>query len=133
MPDRTPEQQNIFATNRYLATFITVSFGAALTFSGKSGAIWPIFGSANQLLAALALLAVSVWLAKERGNYLLTLVPAVFMLIITVIALLMLSWKHLVVGQNYLLGVTAVVLLILSGVLTTVILKFIRKETRAGM
>lgn len=130
MPDRTPEQQNVFATNRYLATFITVSFGAALTFSGKSSAIWPIFGSANQLLAALALLAVSVWLAKEHGNYLLTLIPAIFMLIITVIALLMLSWTHLVVNQNYLLGVTAVVLLILAGVLTTVVLRFIRKEIR---
>lgn len=128
MPERTPAQQNIFSKNRYVATSITVLFGVALTFSGKSDAVWPIFGSANQLLAALTLFAVTAWLATEHGNYLLTLIPATFMLIITVMALIMLSYATLVIRQNYLLGITAILLLILAGILTTVTIQFIRKK-----
>ncbi len=63
------KEQSIFVKNRFVATAITVGFGAALTFSGQSMTIWPVFGSANQLLAAIALLALTVWIAKLKLNY----------------------------------------------------------------
>ncbi|UCH77432.1 MAG: carbon starvation protein A, partial [Candidatus Coatesbacteria bacterium] len=52
--------------NRFTATAVTVAGGAFLAFYGAK-TVWPLFGSANQMLAALALLAVTAWLAA-RGR-----------------------------------------------------------------
>ncbi len=100
--------------NRFLATLITVAFGAALTFSGKSDAIWPVFGSANQLLAALALLAVTLWLARQQKSYLFTLIPMIFMFAVTLSALVALFYLNFIVKQNYILSFLALVLFALS-------------------
>ena len=48
-------------TNKYFATVITLFFGYLLTLGGYSN-VWPLFGSANQLLAALVLIALAVFL-----------------------------------------------------------------------
>ena len=45
---------------------------------------WPIFGASNQLLASLILLAISVWLIKSGKNPLYTIIPMLFMMIMTV-------------------------------------------------
>lgn len=50
-------------------------------------AAWPIFGTSNQLLASLTLLAVSVWLIREDKNAIYTLLPMAFMLLMTLWAL----------------------------------------------
>ncbi len=130
MPDRIPEQQNILARNRYLATFITVACGAALTFSGKSGAIWPIFGSANQLMAALAFFAISIWLAEIRESYLFTLIPGIIMLVITVTALFTLSLRNLFITHNFLLGIAAGLILIMALGLTIRTFIFMINESK---
>ncbi|MBN2008477.1 carbon starvation protein A [candidate division KSB1 bacterium] len=88
-------------TNRYVATFFTILPGAILALSGSYRAIWPIFGSANQLLAALALLAGSVWLAKRGiGNRFLT-IPMVIMFLVTLSALVILIVQKSVLIQHY--------------------------------
>jgi len=48
---------------------------------------WPIFGTSNQLLAALTLLVVSVWLRKTGRNPVPTLVPMVFIMAVTLASL----------------------------------------------
>jgi carbon starvation protein len=64
---------------------------------------WNIFGSSNQLLAALTLLGVTVWLARKRMAYWLTLWPAVFMMVVTLWSLVLMlppyfaKWKS---GQS---------------------------------
>ncbi len=73
-------------TNKYVATFITVVLGGLLCVNGWKN-IWPIFGSANQLLAALALLAIGVWLKKSGKNSIMVIVPMIFMLLVTLAAL----------------------------------------------
>jgi len=45
---------------------------------------WNIFGSSNQLLAALTLLGVTVWLARKKMNYWLTFIPTVWMMIVSI-------------------------------------------------
>jgi carbon starvation protein len=55
----------------------------ALALSPASAALWPIFGSGNQLLAALALLVVSAWLAKAGRPVWYTAVPCVFIMVTT--------------------------------------------------
>ena len=50
---------------------------------------WPIFGTSNQLLASLTLLVISVWLWKTGRNFLITLIPMVFMFVMTMWSLLL--------------------------------------------
>jgi len=84
--------------NRYVATAVAVIVAAALAFgTGASGKgalmLWPMFGAVNQLLAALALLLITIYL-RRRGTwgYILTLLPCLFMLVLTVWAMV---WKEL--------------------------------------
>ena len=107
------EKSNILFRNRYFATFITVLFGAMLTFSGQSMSIWPVFGSANQLLAALALLALSVWVIYLKKNALFVLIPMIFMFSVTLTALGMLIYTN-TIGGNYLLAIISFLLFILA-------------------
>lgn len=101
-------------SNRYFATIITVVAGGALALSGSWTAIWPIFGSANQLLAGLALLGATAWLAHMGKKYTVTLYPMIFMIAVTVVALITMIFQNFAKG-NYLLGCLSVVLLILAG------------------
>ncbi|MDK2824700.1 MAG: carbon starvation protein [Clostridia bacterium] len=102
--------------SKIIATGVTVVAGGALALSGKWSAIWPIFGSANQLLAALALLAISVWLANIGKNNKATLIPMLFMFAVTLTALVTLVTKNLGAG-NILLAVIGAILFCLAIVL----------------
>ena len=72
--------------NKWVATIITVAVGVALGLGGYS-IVWPLFGAANQLLAALALLAVAAWLANAGKNNKMFYFPMVFMLAVTLTSL----------------------------------------------
>ena len=74
------------ATNPYVATIITVVLGIALGMTGYAK-IWALFGAANQLLAALGLLAVAAWLGTMGKNNKMFLFPMAFMLIVTIVSL----------------------------------------------
>ena len=80
----TPAQRVL--TNKYFATVITLFFGYLLTLGGYSN-VWPLFGSANQLLAAMVLIALAVFL-KTTGRTGGTLyIPMFVMLAVTFTAL----------------------------------------------
>ena len=80
----TPVQRVL--TNKYFATVITLFFGYLLTLGGYNN-VWPLFGSANQLLAALVLIAIAVFL-KTTGRTGWTLyAPMFIMLAVTFTAL----------------------------------------------
>lgn len=89
--------------NRFLATFVTLIIPAILVFlefkdpSGKVipawKAIWPAFGTTNQLLAALALLTVYAWLKKNRWKSVHVLLPMTFMFVTTLTALVLLIFR----------------------------------------
>ncbi|MHC2994548.1 MAG: carbon starvation protein A [Candidatus Atribacteria bacterium] len=101
-------------SNRFVATIITIVFGGALALSGTWRAIWPVFGASNQLLAGLALLGATAWLAHMGKKYAVTMYPMIFMVIVTVVALITMVFQNFAKG-NYLLGCVSVVLLILAG------------------
>ena len=48
--------------------------------SGTVRQMWPIFGAGNQLIGALALTTVSVWLVQRARQHLFALLPAIFMI-----------------------------------------------------
>ena len=86
----TPENVTGFKkvmSNMYVATGITVVLGVLLGLNGY-GKIWALFGSANQLLAALGLLAVATWLGNIGKNNKMFLIPMVFMLLVTICSLI---------------------------------------------
>ena len=72
--------------NPYFSTVITVVLGVGLGMTGYAK-IWPLFGAANQLLAAVGLLAVCTWLGKVGRNNKMFYIPMVFMLIVTITSL----------------------------------------------
>jgi len=76
-----------FLANPYVATIITVILGIMLGLNGYAK-IWALFGSANQLLAALALLCIATWLGnigKKNANI---VIPMFFMLAVTIASLI---------------------------------------------
>ena len=73
-------------TNPYVATIITVVLGIVLGLTGYAK-IWALFGSANQLLAALALMAIAAWLGNIGKNNKMIFFPMIFMLIVTIASL----------------------------------------------
>jgi carbon starvation protein len=86
--DRNPIFRNVhFGTLlSMLATFI-------LVISGTWVYIWQLFGASNQLMAALSLLVVTVWLASTRRNPTYAAIPAVFMYITTMAATLVTAYN----------------------------------------
>lgn len=106
-------------TNPYVATIITVVLGVALGMTGYAK-IWALFGAANQLLAALGLLAVAAWLGKMGKNNKMFLFPMAFMLVVTIVSLIQTiitnvtnavdMWNWIRAGLGTLLVILAIVL-----------------------
>ncbi|MCT4593933.1 MAG: carbon starvation protein A [Anaeromicrobium sp.] len=90
--------------------FVTVACGAISGFLS-------LVGSANQLLAVLALIAVAVWLKKSGKNYKMFIIPMIFMLAVTVFALILLI-KQNVASENAVIVIVLVLLLLFALILT---------------
>ncbi len=84
--------------NRYVATFFALAPAAALTFwevpDPVTGAakqagwvLWPIFGASNQMLAALTLMVLALYFWQRKRRVLPLLIPMVFVMVITLIAM----------------------------------------------
>ncbi len=108
--------------SRVAFTLVAVGLSAALAFSGAWQKIWPLMGAANQLLAALALLALTVWLTVSGRPRGFTLLPALFMLAVTLTALGIIFHRNMRSG-HLLLSVLALLLLGLTLFLLGVTLK----------
>jgi carbon starvation protein len=100
--------------NRFLSTLLIVILSASLAYSGKWQKIWPAFGASNQLVAALALFVLSCWLLTKKKPIKLTLLPAFFMLITAVGALILQAVKYFT-GKDVVLFITSIILIVLTG------------------
>ena len=79
-------------TNKYFATAITLILAYLLAKVGYAE-IWPLFGSANQLLSVLALIACAVFLKRTKRQGAMLWIPMVFMMAVTFTALGMTIFK----------------------------------------
>ena len=77
-----------FLTNKYVATLLTLAGGYLLSLGGYLN-IWPLFGSANQLLAAMVLISISVFLKVTGRKGFMLYIPMIAMLVITMTSLVM--------------------------------------------
>jgi len=95
-----------FLSNPYVATIITVVLGVLLGMNGYDK-IWALFGSANQLLAGIGLLAVATWLGNVGKNNKMILFPMAFMLVVTITSLAINTKSQLAIIQGAVEGKAA--------------------------
>ena len=100
-------------SNMYVATAACVLLSAWLAM-GEGSQIWPIFGAANQLLAALTLLVASLWLIRRKAKPLIALIPMAIMLAVSGTGLYQLAAREFASGKNLTLGALCVLLLVLA-------------------
>jgi carbon starvation protein len=103
-------------TGRGLSTALAVGSCLILAFGAGGGSgtgglvIWPLFGTTNQLLAGLTLLVLSVYLLKNGRRTIFTLAPMVFILSMTLLALLWQLRAFFESGQYFLVALDVVIL-----------------------
>ncbi|MGN0987227.1 MAG: carbon starvation protein A [Otoolea sp.] len=86
--DKEPSAFTKLMTSKYFSTIITLVLAYLLAKVGYAE-IWPLFGSANQLLSVLALVACAVFLKKTKRQGVMLWVPMFFMMAVTFTALTM--------------------------------------------
>lgn len=120
-----------FLKSYYFNSGLSVALMLLLAYSNAYIMIWPIFGTANQLLAALTLVAVSAWLMIRGRNFWYTILPAFFMLATTFASLLLLLFTKYLPTANYPLIAADLLLLALSfGLSGQALQLFIRKPKK---
>ncbi len=103
-------------TNRYAAA--AVGIGAALVLAltqagGKGGlALWPLFGTTNQLVAGATLLVVTIWLKRLGRSYVYTLIPMLFVGTATFFAMIGEVRNNLLEGSWILAGIGSTILIL---------------------
>ncbi len=121
----------VMAKNRYLSTTIVVILSVLLLASGEFEKLWPIFGSANQLLAALALLTIGVWLIKKNISATFVTIPMFFMFTVTLASLGLFAWKNFQ-DEGYILASIASILFVLAIALILLAIRSLKKEVKAS-
>jgi len=124
---KTPKILGHYWVNSGLSVLLMGMLAASNAFT----LLWPIFGTANQMLAALSLLAVSAWLLlrKKRAGF--TLIPAGFMMI-TTLASLAILFRQYVRQKNYILLGADIVLFALAGGVVALVFRTFRNGRRGS-
>jgi len=79
--------------SQHVSSLICVGLAIVVVLTGTWIYIWQLLGGANQLMAALALLLVTVWLASVGKNWLYAGLPALFMYVTTVCSLFVTAYN----------------------------------------
>lgn len=79
--------------NQHVASLISITLAILLVLTGTWIYLWQLFGAANQLMAALSLMLVTIWLASVGKNWLYAGLPTVFMYITTVASILVTAYN----------------------------------------
>jgi carbon starvation protein len=134
------EHWPIFKNVQFSTIFTLILFGI-FCFTGVLSTLWFLGGAFNQMLASMALLIASCWLAYERKNYKFALGPSIFLFVTTIAAAIWISYgtiKHFFVTPNittdraigdWLTGLIALFLVICAAVLIKDAFAAIRKFT----
>ncbi len=116
-----------FLGNRYIATIVTIAIAWYMSI-GSYLTIWPIFGTANQLLAALALLAVAAWLKRTGKNTLMVTIPMYFMFTVTFCSLGQLIYANF--AKNWLIVAISIILAVLAVALAVEAFRVFNTDSR---
>jgi carbon starvation protein len=126
-----------------LGTALTTLVPLALLLAAGEGAyrhFWVLFGTSNQLLAALSLLGISVWLRSTGRKSLFTLIPMAFVLTVTVWSLAVQLWSAVAtfrssgfrVALPVMNGAVSLLLMLLAAVLVVEAARAIARQSQVG-
>jgi carbon starvation protein len=112
-------------TKAHVATSIAVISSAALVllpegpkgFGSGGYQLWPLFGTANQLLAAISFMLIAVWLKRLGRNYVLVLIPMIFLMVMTLYAMFQqvaFEWSWMGSAPNTLLFILGAIIFIFA-------------------
>jgi len=120
---KVPKVLNTYIFNSMLC----VALMFILAYFNAFKQLWNLFGAANQLLAALSLITVSIWLLKKGKKYLFALIPGAFMLITTIVSLVLILVQQYIPKGNWMLSAGDIILLCLSvGVVIMSVRQFVQ-------
>jgi carbon starvation protein len=125
-----------FMTGKYPATLLAVVTAGTLAFAtGATGkgalTLWPMFGAVNQLLAALGLLVITVYLRRKGGlKYLVTAIPCIFMTSMTIWAVTLNELSFIAKQSWILAGVNGVTGILAVWMIIESLLAFARSSKR---
>ncbi len=118
-----------------IGTLATVAVPMVLIFFARSGSyldFWTLFGASNQLLAALTLLSITVWLYQARKRIAFTLLPMLFVLTVTFYALILMVYGNFSTTQGFDIklvnGIASLALILLAIYLLVTALLKLKKE-----
>ena len=119
--------------SRYASTLATLALPALFVLVNLKDAqgntipawkaIWPVFGASNQLLAALTLLVITLWVRKMGKKFIFTLLPMLFMITMTLWSLLLLIRQY----RFSAIGLIAMVLTLLAVLLIVEAFRSLRR------
>lgn len=120
--------------NRHPATLVAVITAFTLAFYNGSGkgalTLWPLFGTANQLLAGLALLVITVYLVRKKIPAFYSAIPMVFMVLMTGWAMV-LNLENFFNHQKWLLFTIGLIMFALEIWMIIEAIIFIKKPVQA--
>ena len=119
--------------NRYVASTIAVALIGFFAFYEVQGqpvglSLWSLFGSTNQVLGALTLLTVTIYLRQRRSNYWYTAIPMAFMMVVTMTAMVI-DLRRYWTEERILLMFVALSIFVLSAWLVVEAVLRFRKDT----
>jgi carbon starvation protein len=124
--------------NRFLSTLAVVFCAGSLALAHDGGGlplwkkIWPVFGAANQLVGALALIVIACWLLqKNKSGFFYVFIPALFMLLTSLTALIIkipAQWRN----QEFLLVIISTILIITTLLLIFEVFFILNNRRRHG-
>ena len=113
--------------NRFFATFVVVFISGFLAVTGSWNKIWLVFGASNQLVAALTFIVIASWLLCRGKSLKFVFLPAAFMLI-TALAALLLQVLDGIRSKNYLIVFITMALIVLAILMVFDAIGVIRKK-----
>jgi carbon starvation protein len=119
--------------NRYFAAGSSVVLAYILCMGNGYQALWPVFGASNQLIAALALFVATAYWFGHKGKRWFTLLPGIFMLIVTEAALVYQCFWLYVPKKDWFLVIISFILMILGIVVAFEVFKKMASRPQSGI
>ncbi|HIE37859.1 MAG TPA: hypothetical protein EYP77_02105, partial [Anaerolineae bacterium] len=107
--------------NVHVGSLVALVLSGILIWTGFWSRIWVLFGGANQLMASLALLIITLWLVSKGKNYWWSFIPFIFMFVTTIGALGITGYKSFT-AVDFAAGAAAAVGNIIAGGLAVVLI-----------
>lgn len=100
--------------NKFFAAGLSLAVAMFLAFTGQWQSVWTLFGASNQLIASLALFAVTAYLLGFKAPTAFTLIPAIFMLVVSEAALVVQIFTEFIPEGEWTMLIISVFLIVLG-------------------